>query len=105
MASPSVVNLKLLCVASSPNLPDPMRISDADILFVPGLGNSGPDHWQTRWEQKLSTGRRVEQDNWERPSLEQWTRRIPGGVARSAGVGRPGGLLAPSLGARSVRPC
>jgi predicted alpha/beta hydrolase family esterase len=42
-----------------------MRTSDADLLIVPGLGGSGPDHWQTRWEQKLSTARRVEQSDWE----------------------------------------
>ena len=32
-----------------------MKTSDADILFVPGLGGAGPDHWQSRWAAKLST--------------------------------------------------
>ena len=31
-----------------------MRTSDCEILIVPGLTNSGPDHWQSRWEGKLS---------------------------------------------------
>ena len=39
-----------------------MRTSECDILIVPGHENSGPDHWQTRWERQLSTARRVEQD-------------------------------------------
>jgi predicted alpha/beta hydrolase family esterase len=75
-----------------------MRISDADILFVPGLGGSGPDHWQTRWETKLSTGRRIEQADWQRPSLESWIERIAEEVARSDDAGRPVLLIAHSLG-------
>ncbi|MGO7423684.1 alpha/beta hydrolase, partial [Rhizobium ruizarguesonis] len=39
-----------------------MKASDADILIFPGYTNSGPGHWQSRWEAKLSTARRVEQD-------------------------------------------
>ena len=47
--------------ASSGRQRKPMRTSDCDILMVPGLGGSGPDHWQSRWERQLSTARRVEQ--------------------------------------------
>ncbi len=75
-----------------------MRISDADILFVPGLGGSGPEHWQTRWESKLSTARRIEQADWHRPSLEAWMRGIAEEVARSESAGRPVVLIAHSLG-------
>jgi predicted alpha/beta hydrolase family esterase len=75
-----------------------MRTSDADLLFVPGLGGSGPEHWQTRWARKLSTGRRVEQADWDRPSLAEWTRRIAEEVARSSEAGRPVVLIAHSLG-------
>ena len=75
-----------------------MRTSDADILFIPGLGGSGPDHWQTRWESKLSTGRRVEQADWERPSLDAWTQRIAEEVMLSCGAGRPVVLITHSLG-------
>jgi predicted alpha/beta hydrolase family esterase len=72
-----------------------MRTSDADIVFVPGLGGSGPDHWQTRWEAKLSTARRVEQEDWERPDSVAWPARIAEAVAAAA---RPVILVAHSIG-------
>ena len=53
-------------------MPD-MKVSSAEILIVPGYMNSGPDHWQSRWEAKLSTARRVEQAAWSKPVREDWT--------------------------------
>jgi len=41
------------------------------IILVPGLGNSGEQHWQTYWE-KLYHFRRVNQQNWETPNLPDW---------------------------------
>jgi uncharacterized protein len=76
-----------------------MRTSDGDILIVPGLGGSGPDHWQTRWEQNLSTARRVEQEDWDRPTREAWTRRLVEAVGASR---RPIVLIAHSLGVVAV---
>ncbi|GAB3234834.1 alpha/beta hydrolase [Hymenobacter seoulensis] len=38
------------------------------ILIVPGLGNSGPEHWQTHWEQHYGY-QRVQQGNWDNPVL------------------------------------
>ena len=76
-----------------------MRTSDSDILVVPGLGGSGPDHWQSRWEAKLSTARRVEQADWERPVRKEWTERLVEAVAASR---RPVLLVAHSLGVALV---
>ena len=53
-----------------------MKVKDADILFVPGYTNSGPDHWQTRWQSKLSTARRVEQAEWSKPVRDDWTAKV-----------------------------
>lgn len=50
-----------------------MKLADAEILILPGLGNSGPDHWQRRWAERFSTGRIVEQDEWDEPDLRDWT--------------------------------
>jgi predicted alpha/beta hydrolase family esterase len=73
-----------------------MRAADADILIVPGYLDSGPTHWQSRWEQKLSTARRVVQRDWAHPSRDEWVATI----AREAGAAtRPVVLVAHSLGA------
>ncbi|WP_342361563.1 alpha/beta hydrolase [Terrarubrum flagellatum] len=53
-----------------------MRASDYDILMIPGLGDSGADHWQSRWEAKLSTARRVLQYDFNRADRIAWTQRI-----------------------------
>ncbi len=49
-----------------------MRAADADILIVPGWSDSGPDHWQSRWQGKLSTARRVVQRDFEKPIRAEW---------------------------------
>ena len=73
-----------------------MRTADADILVIPGLGGSGPDHWQSRWEAKLPTVRRVVQADWDSPRLEPWRGRIVEEIERAE---RPVILVAHSLGA------
>lgn len=72
-----------------------MKASDADILIIPGYTNSGPLHWQSRWEQKLSTARRVEQAEWSKPVRQDWVARVAEEVNRST---RPVVLIAHSLG-------
>ena len=53
-----------------------MRVREIDILIVPGWTGAGPEHWQSRWERRLSTARRVEQADWETPRLADWVDRI-----------------------------
>jgi predicted alpha/beta hydrolase family esterase len=72
-----------------------MRASEAEILIIPGLGGSGPDHWQSRWEAKIPAVRRVVQADWEKPDLDAWRGRIVAEVERAA---RPVILVAHSLG-------
>ena len=73
-----------------------MRISDTDILIVPGLGDSSPQHWQSRWQSKLSTARRVEQDDWNQPVREAWVGRLIENRARPRA--RPAIIIAHSIG-------
>ncbi|HEV2602884.1 MAG TPA: alpha/beta hydrolase [Microvirga sp.] len=76
-----------------------MRTSDCDILIIPGYTNSGPDHWQSRWERQLSTARRVEQARWDEPKRAEWVARVVAEVKRSK---RPVVLVAHSLGVPTV---
>ncbi|MEP6618307.1 MAG: alpha/beta hydrolase [bacterium] len=42
-------------------------------LILPGLSNSGPEHWQSIWERDDPTCVRVLQNEWEAPVREDWT--------------------------------
>ena len=48
----------------------------AEILIVPGLRNSGPTHWQSWFAAQLPNTRRVEQANWEKTCLSDWSARV-----------------------------
>lgn len=45
-------------------------------LLLPGLYDSGPDHWQTRWEQYDARCRRVVQSDWSAPRCADWVERL-----------------------------
>jgi hypothetical protein len=45
-------------------------------FIVPGLGNSGPEHWQTHFEKTLPNTRRIEQQEWEAPDCAEWIATI-----------------------------
>jgi len=72
-----------------------MKVKDAEILIVPGYTNSGHDHWQSRWQSKLSTARRVEQAEWSKPVREDWTQAMSNAVNEAE---RPVVIVAHSLG-------
>jgi predicted alpha/beta hydrolase family esterase len=76
-----------------------MRTSDVDILVVPGWLDSGPDHWQSRWERNLKTAMRVAQDDWIAPDKDKWVASIITAVATTS---RPAVLVAHSLGVIAV---
>ncbi|MEM7300461.1 MAG: alpha/beta hydrolase [Pseudomonadota bacterium] len=76
-----------------------MKTAEADIIFVPGYTGSGEDHWQTRWESKLSTGRRVEQEDWHKPVVQDWVANLVAAVEKAS---RPVVLVAHSLGVQVV---
>jgi len=72
-----------------------MKAADCDILIIPGWAGSDEDHWQSRWEAKLSTAQRVEQDDWHKPHLKAWTGRL---LTAATGKSRPQVLVAHSIG-------
>jgi predicted alpha/beta hydrolase family esterase len=46
--------------------------SDYDFLVLPGLGNSGVDHWQSYWCMAFRNATRVLQDSWDNPRPDAW---------------------------------
>jgi hypothetical protein len=64
------------------------------MIFVPGLGGSGPDHWQTLWQAAFDDALRVEQADWDRPDRAAWMAALDATVRRAA---RPAVLIAHSL--------
>ncbi|MGL4489781.1 MAG: RBBP9/YdeN family alpha/beta hydrolase [Rhizobiaceae bacterium] len=76
-----------------------MKVSETSILTVPGYMNSGPDHWQSRWEEKLSSASRVVQAEWSKPVLEDWTKSVADAVNAAP---KPVVLIAHSLGIPTV---
>jgi predicted alpha/beta hydrolase family esterase len=47
-----------------------------DYLIIPGLGNSGPEHWQTWFETTGSNFYRVNQTEWDAPICDDWVANI-----------------------------
>lgn len=72
-----------------------MKASEADILFIPGYGHSGPDHWQLRWQSKLTSARRVDMNSWTDPVRENWVQAITDAINAAH---KPVVLVAHSLG-------
>ena len=54
------------------------------VLILPGLGNSGPKHWQSEWEQLDSTMHRVMQDEWDAPKCAAWVRKIDDTISQQS---------------------
>jgi uncharacterized protein len=74
----------------------------ANILLLPGWQNSGPDHWQSRW-QRAHGYARVEQHDWMQPLRGDWIARLED-VLLSLDIERdgPAVLVAHSLGCHTV---
>ena len=52
-----------------------------NVLILPGLYNSGPMHWQSRWEALHPEMQRVNQTDWETPSFDDWAAVLEAAVA------------------------
>src|SRR5437868_13996511 len=68
------------------------------VLLLPGWLDSGPTHWQSRWEH-LHGGRRVQQDDWQWPKRGDWMARLDEVILESE---QPAVLVAHSLGCQLV---
>ena len=68
------------------------------VLLVPGLGNSGPQHWQSFWERAYHYPR-VQQADWEQPTGPEWVQTLADTIAQAQGQVV---LVAHSLGCSTV---
>jgi predicted alpha/beta hydrolase family esterase len=77
----------------------PDHADKPQILLVPGLNDSGPEHWQTRWEAELPDAQRVQLGQWDDPVRNLWVNRLNLAVHKA---GKPVILVAHSLGCHAV---
>jgi uncharacterized protein len=50
-------------------------------FLIPGLGNSGAEHWQTYFETKGDNFIRINQKEWDAPNCEDWIETIDAALA------------------------
>jgi uncharacterized protein len=71
-------------------------------LILPGLHDSDPGHWQSRWEARDDTLLRVIQDDWETPHCADWIAKLDQALAVT---GPDTVLVAHSAGCALVAHC
>ncbi|MDB5699911.1 MAG: alpha/beta hydrolase [Sphingomonadales bacterium] len=77
----------------------PTRSSGPLVLTLPGLGNSGPDHWQTHWEATQPDISRVDLGMWNAPLRNPWVTKLEQSIRNAD---EPVVLVAHSLGCLAV---
>jgi serine hydrolase len=76
-----------------------MMESGRTVLIIPGLGSSGPEHWQSLWESSHPEYRRVHQSDWECPRCADWVVNLDAAISAA---NQPAVLLAHSMGCIAV---
>lgn len=74
-------------------------MAETIVLNVPGLYDSGPEHWQSYWEREDECFRRVRQKEWEKPNAKDWIAELDRAVVAA---GPDVVLTAHSLGCCTV---
>lgn len=64
-------------------------------VFLAGIGNSGADHWQRKWHERLPRSVWVEHGDWEHPDMDTWVAELQAAVWKLSG---PMVIVAHSLG-------
>ena len=72
--------------------------SGFDYIIQPGWNNSGPEHWQSHWQQTLAATR-VANHDWQTPQLDDWLAALDAAVAAAT---LPVIVIAHSLGCATV---
>ncbi len=74
-------------------------VEETTVILVPGLGDSGPDHWQSRWGRAHPAYLRVRQDNWHQPEVTAWVETLDREIRRASS---PVILVGHSLGCIAI---
>jgi len=53
------------------------------VLIFPGIGNSGPQHWQSLWEQANPDFIRVPQRDWDYPDCNEWATSLTESILKT----------------------
>jgi hypothetical protein len=71
----------------------------ATCIYVAGIGNSGPDHWQYMWYKRGGRGVWVEHESWDAPVRDEWVADLDAVLTSATG---PKVVIAHSLGCSVV---
>jgi predicted alpha/beta hydrolase family esterase len=66
-----------------------------DVLILAGLWNSGPQHWQSLWQQRNPKWMRAAHRDWTNPTRDEWVAELDAAIADCKGAPI---LVAHSLG-------
>lgn len=69
------------------------------VLLIPGLYDSGPQHWQSLWQARHPDYRRLQQKDWATPRCVDWIATLDQALS---GAGGPFVLAAHSTGCATV---
>lgn len=68
-------------------------------LIIPGYGNSGPQHWQSLWQNNCPNSSRFQPKCWDQPLRSDWVHALENSIAA---LGPDTILVAHSLGCLTV---
>jgi predicted alpha/beta hydrolase family esterase len=54
-----------------------------NVLILPGIGNSGPAHWQSLWQMAHPSFRRVMQRDWDCPVCSEWIETLEQAISEA----------------------
>lgn len=93
--------VQIACWVGADGYQDGVRhpAEDTTVIIVPGLGDSGPEHWQTLWGRDHPAYRRVRQRDWQRPDVGEWVEALDREVRRAPS---PVVLVGHSLGSVTI---
>jgi len=76
-----------------------MDTGSATYVFIAGIHNSGPEHWQAIWYGRTADGVWVAHSSWDDPVRDVWVKELDDALAAIEG---PKVLIAHSLGCAVV---